>query len=178
MSKAYADMLKKHPKAKKETIISKLWPVFEPDGGRTKQAFKDSTDINKILAKAQIQGSISHLEKHGAFYGDFANAPKDLFEARELIDRGKAIFAELPAEVRRDFNQDPVRYFEFVNDPANKDRLHEVLPEIAKPGKYFPDVSPSTAPDALLGASSEPVASVPSDNSGSSDTGDSGASSA
>ena len=38
---------------------------------RTKQSFKDSTDINKIIRKAQKVGSLSHLVRHGAHYGDF-----------------------------------------------------------------------------------------------------------
>ena len=38
----------------------------------TKQAFKDSTDINKMLKKAQQTGSISHLMKYPeATYGEF-----------------------------------------------------------------------------------------------------------
>ena len=32
--------------------------------GRTKQAFKDQCDINKMLAKAQRTGSIAHLNKY------------------------------------------------------------------------------------------------------------------
>ena len=72
---------------------------YEPEyerPGRTKQSFKDSCDINKILAKAQKAGSISHLQKHGAFYGDFAEAPSDLLEARAMLARGQEIFDELP----------------------------------------------------------------------------------
>ena len=39
--------------------------------GRTKQAFKDSCDINKMLKKAQTVGSLSHLLKYPeAVYGD------------------------------------------------------------------------------------------------------------
>ena len=113
--------------------------------GRTKQSFKDSTDINKILKKAQKVGSLSHLQKHGAFYGDFANAPKDLFEARELLARGEQIFAELPSEVRKEFGNDPLNYYQFVNDPKNAGDLERVLPAIAEPGKYFPQVNGLTA---------------------------------
>ena len=38
--------------------------VPEYKDGRTKQSFKDSTDINKILKKAQRTGSIAHLNKY------------------------------------------------------------------------------------------------------------------
>ena len=141
--------------------ILALRPAIEYGPGRTKQSFKDSTDINKILAKAQVTGSLSHFEKHGAFYGDFADMPTDPFEAREVLARGQAIFADAPSEVRAEFRNDPLAFFAFVNDPANSGRLEELLPAIAKRGKYFPDVSPSSPPDALLGASREPEANVP-----------------
>lgn len=129
----------------------KYQPKIKYGPSRTKQSFKDSTDINKILAKAQKAGSLSHLQKHGAFYGDFAEAPADIFEARAQLDRGAEIFSELPSEIRKEFKNEPLEFFSFVNDPANKDRLEQLLPELAKPGSYFPDVSPRTPPGALLG---------------------------
>lgn len=161
MSKAYKDYLEANPGAIKREVIDALAPVYEKPG-RTKQSFKDSTDINKMLAKAQKAGTLSHLQKHGAFYGDFANAPEDLFEAREMIERGGQIFRELPAEVRAEFRNDPLKYFEFVNDPANSGRLAEVLPQIAEPGRYFPDVSSRTPPGALLGETEATTRSEPS----------------
>lgn len=123
-------------------------PEYERPG-RTKQSFKDDCDINKILAKAQKAGTLSHLQKHGAFYGDFANAPTDLHEARALLERGQAIFSELPSSVRKDFDNDPTKFFAFVNDPANSDRLDKVLPEIAEPGNYFEDRRPNSPPGTL-----------------------------
>lgn len=104
------------------------------DDGRTKQAFKDSTDINKILKKAQKAGSISHLQKHGAYYGDFADFNFD--DAQFALARARTIFEELPSQVRKDFGQNPARFFEFVNDPANAGKLADLMPELAKPGVH------------------------------------------
>lgn len=118
--------------------------------GRTKQAFKDETDINRIMEKFQVTGTISHLNKYEAQYGDFSEF--DFFGAQLLIARGQSIFDTLPAETRREFANDPGNFFAFVNDPENKDRLAELLPAIAKPGKYFPDPSPGTPPRAPLNA--------------------------
>lgn len=118
--------------------------IYEPEyerPGRTKQSFMDDCDINQILNKAQIAGGISHLQKHGAVYGDFSEAPKDLLEAREQLAKGEAIFNELPPEIRREFKNDPLSFFEYVNNPENKDNLRELLPAIAKPGSYFPDIA-------------------------------------
>lgn len=103
------------------------------DDGRTKQAFKDSTDINKLVARGAIQEAKSHLEKFQPVYGDFSDF--DFQIAHEMIARGKSIFAELPSEVRREFNQSPREFFAFVNDPANVNKLGDVLPELAAPGR-------------------------------------------
>lgn len=108
--------------------------------GRTKQSFKDATDINKILKKAQRVGSLSHLQRHGAFYGDFSNV-EGLLEANAQIARAEKVFGELPSELRREFNQDWSEFFRYVNDPANKDHLRELLPGLAEPGRQVPDVA-------------------------------------
>lgn len=126
--------------------------------GRTKQSFKDETDITKILSKFQVAGAISHLAKYEAQYGDFAEF--DFLETQNMLNRGNNMFAALPSEVRREFEQDPARFFKFVNDPANNERVNELLPGIANPGDYFVDVSSSTPPGALVN-SGEPGAVVP-----------------
>ena len=107
--------------------------------GMTKQSFRDSTDINKILAKAQVTGTVSHIAKHGAEYGDFAEF--DFLQAQINIARGREIFDALPSEIRSEFNQSPAEFFEFVNDPENQGKLEEVLPALAEPGRQNIDVS-------------------------------------
>lgn len=114
--------------------------------GVTKQAFKDSTDINKMLAKAQKAGSLSHLLKHGATYGDFSDVP-DLLTAHERLKQGEAIYRELPSEIRREF-PDMFRFFAYVNDPSNSDRLQELLPMLAAPGRQLPAVRRTAATEA------------------------------
>lgn len=115
------------------------------EDGRTKQAFKDDTDINKILDRAAKGSTISHLAKHGAVYGDFSDIG-DLLQSQERLQRGIAIFQELPGEVRKEFNNSAGEFFEFVNNPANTERLSEVLPALSKQGKQMPVIRPT--PDA------------------------------
>lgn len=126
--------------------------------GRTKQAFKDSTDINKILRKAQKTGTISHLAKHGAFYADFANF--DFDDAQFALARARTIFEELPSELRREFDYQPGKFFEFVNNPANVDKLPQVLPGLAAPGRQL--IRPGVGREAPPEAPSEAQPSVPS----------------
>lgn len=107
------------------------------DESMTKQSFKDQTDINKILYKAARGDAISHLAKHGATYGDFSDVD-DLLTAHERLQKGTQIFEELPAEVKREFDQSPQKFFNFVNDPQNVDKLAEVLPGLAAEGNQRP----------------------------------------
>lgn len=113
---------------------------------RTKQAFKDQCDINKILKKAQRAGSLSHLVKHGAHYGDFSDVP-DLLTANARIQAGQSIYDELPSELKREF-PDMYSFFEYVNNPENQVDLRDRLPALAEPGRQRPDVRRSAASEA------------------------------
>ena len=112
---------------------------IEVSTSRTKQAFKDQCDINKILKKSQIRGSISHLLKYpepvyGEFDGEFG-----LLEATEKIAKANEIFNDLPSEIRNEFNNDALAFVKFAGDPLNNDKLRDLLPAIAEPGSYFPN---------------------------------------
>lgn len=150
-------------------------PKSYPDG-RTDIAFKDSADINKLLVKARKAGSLSHLQKYKGVYGDFSDF--DFFAAQNALAKGQQIFEELPAEIRREFNQNPGEFFNYVNDPANADNLENLLPKLAEPGTQ--NIVPGTGrdssllpeqPNAAAGGASEPQASeTPSSEGGSTPT--------
>ncbi len=121
--------------------------------GRTKQSFKDETDINKILQRAQKTGTISHMNQFSGQYGDFSDF--DFFENTIMLTRGREIFDALPSEIRNEFSQSPAAFFKYVNDPANKEDLLKKLPGLAAPGRQNIDVSGKAAG----AAASEPEAS-------------------
>ncbi len=109
-------------------------PVY--DDGRTKQCHKDECDISKIMDRFNRTGTISHVNQNQGRYVDFSGF--DFQEHQNKLNEGEAIFDSLPAEVRREFRQDPTKFFNFVNDPVNKDDLLEKLPALAKPGDQAP----------------------------------------
>lgn len=132
---------------------------------RTIQSFKDSCDINKILKKAQIKGGLAHVQKYPeAVYGEF-DPEFDLFQARERIADAQAIFDDLPAEVRREFNNDALSFISYAGS-LTPGELVEKIPAIAEPGNYFPNpvkrggqgAGAATAPaiEAAPAATSEP----------------------
>ena len=148
--------------------IPKRPPPVVYDDGKTKQQFADQCDVNKILKRAEKAGGLSHVNKYpektyGEFDGEFG-----LLEARERIGRADKIFQELPAEVRKEFGNDALQFVAFAGDPANNDKLQELIPAIAEPGRYFPNpvqragqgAAAATAPDVAPNA---PVAESPSE---------------
>ncbi len=113
-----------------------LQPEKDYNDGRTKQCHADECDINKIMARFDKTGTISHLAKHEGSYADYSDF--DFLEHSTQLTRGREIFDDLPAEIRREFGQNPQAFFEYVNDPANAGVLEEKLPALAEPGTQLP----------------------------------------
>ncbi len=114
--------------------------------GKTKQSQKDECDINKLLDRAAREGGLSHLQKYEAKYEDYSNY--DFEEHTNKIAEMATCFENLPADIKREFNQSPDEFFEFVTQPENVGHLPRLLPEIANTGNYFPKGRPEPAPQA------------------------------
>ncbi len=128
--------------------------------GRTKQCFKNECDIVKIMARAEKAGTISHLEKYEGVYADYSDF--DFFEQTSKLTRGNQIFADLPAEVRREFDQSPAQFFAYVNDKKNKEDLRKKLPALAAPGNQLVETIPPDADtQAAQAAAAAPAAPSP-----------------
>jgi len=137
-----------------------LIQIQKYEDGRTKQSFKDSTDIKKIMARFDKTGTISHLSKFEGVYADFSDF--DFHEQNTMLARGNEIFAALPAEIRREFSQSPAKFFEYVNDPANAKDLRGKLPGLAEPGNQLPQkATPDADTEAAAAAANKPAGEKP-----------------
>lgn len=127
---------------------------------RTKEAFKDSCDINKIVKRAQREGSLAHALKYPApVYAEFQDV--DLLSAYEQIGRAQAIFDDLPSEVKNEFGHDAFKFAAYASDPANVDRLTKLLPALAEPGRQWPKsgdepIAVRVVPEAPQGGEGDP----------------------
>ncbi|AXL15141.1 internal scaffolding protein [Microviridae sp.] len=123
--------------------------------GRTKNAFLESTNINKIVQKAGIQGAIAHATKYDErVYGEFQGY--DLLQAQQMIDKANVIFADAPAEIRKEFKGDAIAFAQYASDPANIGRLKELMPAIAEPESFFPNPVKRQDPSVPAPSNAEP----------------------
>lgn len=97
--------------------------VLCEDESLTVQAPKDDVDINTIVKRYLRTG-----EMPGVRQGVFADISEltDLADAMQMVNEAEQLFMELPAEVRKEFDNDPRRLVEFAQNPANRDRAMEL----------------------------------------------------
>lgn len=110
----------------------------------TEQSFKDSMDINNILARC-ISGDFSGLCARPAQYLDTTQL-NDFQENMNRLSNVKNYFDALPSELRAKFNNDLRTFTEFCSNSSNVDAMREMglLPpaEPVKPPEQAKPVIP------------------------------------
>jgi len=107
---------------------------FVGDKGVTKQADLKDCDINAIFKKYERCGQLPDMIVREGRYGDFSAVP-DYQEALEIVRHAEEQFTNLDVSIRNRFENDPVKFLEFVNDPKNideMDRMGLLTPEASK----------------------------------------------
>lgn len=97
---------------------------FEGTLSLTRQEFADECDINNIMSKYQQVGVVSHINPAAPLYVDYSDAP-DLVTALNMLRDADDQFMQLPAKVRREFDNDPVKFVEFASNEENIDKMRE-----------------------------------------------------
>ena len=101
----------------------------------TEQSFKDSMDINNILARC-VSGDFSGLSPRPAQYLDTTQL-NDFQENMNRLSSVRNYFDALPSELRAKFDNDLRTFTEFCSNSSNVDTMREMglLPpaEPAKP---------------------------------------------
>jgi len=92
---------------------------------RTKQSFREETEINNIVAQYRATGLIEHVNKHGPKYGEMPSHD-DFKEAMDVVTSSRSMFNELPAGMRNRFGNDPAQFLDFVGDDKNRDEMIEM----------------------------------------------------
>lgn len=116
-------------------MATKIYSRFKPPAKpgltgfsptRTQQHFKDETDINKIIQRAITTGDTTvFTTTQRAQYYD-VSAFEDYQAALDRVSDVEADFFSLPSKLRKEFDNDPERYVEFMADPSNVARAIEL----------------------------------------------------
>lgn len=92
----------------------------------TRQEFAEECDINEIMARYQVTDmSALNAPVGPPTYVDFVNMPNNLQDAMEQVFTAEREFMRLPANVRREFDNDPVKFVAFASDHANLDQMRD-----------------------------------------------------
>ena len=98
---------------------------FGDEPSRTRQEFAEECDINTLMSRFERTGVISHVNPRSPMYLDLSEGVPDLQSAMDMVRIATDSFMSLPAAVRRDFDNDPVKFVMFAEDPANIEKLRE-----------------------------------------------------
>jgi phage internal scaffolding protein len=114
--KTYMEELKKG-KCKRGTL--KL--PYNPGVGAAKQSFAHQVDINNIVARFQKTGMLEHQAEYEGSYDDMSGM--DFLNAMTLVANAKSMFNELPSKIRKMCDNDPAKFYDFCQNPENRDQL-------------------------------------------------------
>ena len=118
--------------------------VFE-DESLAVQSERDECDINTIVHRFGLTGALP-TGVRVPMVGDFVGI-SSYQEALHAVMAAEASFAEMPAEVRAEFGNNPGAFVDFCSDLKNLPRLREL--GLAPPASSMaPDVSAGRPADA------------------------------
>lgn len=129
---------------------------FPPSLAR--QEFADECDINVIMARYEKTGVITHVADRAPIYVDLTVVPSDLMTAMSVLNTAEEGFMTLPAKIRREFDNDPMKFVEFATKAENLDQMRtwglappapaEVEQPSIAPAQPAPPVEPPKAAPA------------------------------
>ena len=108
----------------------------------TQQSFKDEVDINTIVRRFGVTGElpiVSSPPTFRNFEGIF-----DYQSAMNAIRQAEESFAEMPAEVRKRFHNNPQEFVEFCSDEKNLEEMRKL--GLAKPAPVVDNTPAPVAP--------------------------------
>lgn len=124
----------------------------------TRQEFAEECDINVLMSRYEKTGEIPRLNQAQPQYLDLeAVAGMDLQTAMNILNDATTSFMRLPAKIRGEFENDPMRFVAFAEDPANLEQLRTW--GLAKPAE--PPPAPQKVelvnPEAIVPPPPEPA---------------------
>lgn len=95
---------------------------FSDEQSLTEQHHKESCDINSILGRAQRTGVIEHVRASQGYYGT-APTGDDFQRHQNVVAKALSMFETVPSHIRREFDNDPAKYLDFMSQNKNYDAI-------------------------------------------------------
>lgn len=89
------------------------------DESKTKQSFKEETDINTIVRNFGLTGELPNRNMRPPQYGDYSEVV-DFKTAMDAVAAADQAFMQLPAQMRKRFGNDPQELLEFLENDENR----------------------------------------------------------
>ncbi len=123
---------------------------------RTKQSFKEECNINNIMSKYMKDGLLEHVNTHQGRYEDLPSNT-DYHDGLNTLLRANEAFNTLTSAIRKQFNNDPAEFLEFITDPENQDEINALglgtdlpIPPLRDPNPELSlDPGPEPEPDPI-----------------------------
>ncbi|AXL14605.1 internal scaffolding protein [Microviridae sp.] len=98
---------------------------FSNSESLTEQCHKDEVKIQNIMRKASREGIVRHVSKYQGQYMDMVSAP-DFYEAQIQLANAQSMFETVPAQIRAEFDNDPGKYIDFMQNPENRENIEKM----------------------------------------------------
>lgn len=90
----------------------------------TRQEMKDECDINLLLKRYRDHGVPPAMRVGEPRYLDCSEVP-DFREAMDIVINAEQAFMQLPADVRKQLDNDPAKFLVFAQDPENLEQMRK-----------------------------------------------------
>jgi len=88
------------------------------------QSHKSEVDINNIVKRHGMDLIQQTANMQSLVYDDLPN--NDFFESMNILNRAQASFDSMPSELRKEFDNSPAKFLDFIHNPDNADRMVEL----------------------------------------------------
>lgn len=125
MSKAYCEIfnVNSEPTTTPEMRSLCQRPGRKDENGKniytTQQHHVNECDVNQIIKKYDRTGLIIHVSKMEGRYGDVSGI--EFKNAMDLVSGSFTMFEALPSDIRKRFKNDPMNFYEFMDNPDNRE---------------------------------------------------------
>lgn len=96
--------------------------LFDNKSSLTEQHHGETVKIHNILKQYQNTGFVQHVAARSPQFADMTSAP-DFYEAQVIIANANSMFEEIPATIRKEFDNDPGQFLDFISNPENKEQI-------------------------------------------------------